>query len=249
MRRALDRALGGGSQILLVHSSLSALGHFKAGAEDILEALRERSGTLSLPTHSYCYPPEIGLPAPVFNAVSTPSRNGLLTEIFRTQKGVTRSIHSTHSLAMAGPLAEEMTAGHYLNDTPCGVGTPYARMIERGASALMWGVTFHSYTFFHTAEDAAGSPAAYESETLDRLRVVDENGKVQERNSRRQTRDPRRFAECGDLLERVGLVRRIPLGAGALLAVPDCAVVHDFLIERLKRMPDFLFRTSVMPLV
>ncbi|MEO8114125.1 MAG: hypothetical protein ABI655_07095, partial [Phenylobacterium sp.] len=85
-------------------------------------------------------------------------------------------------------------------------------------------------------------------ETADRLRVVDEAGVVQERVSRRQTRDPRRFAECGDLMERAGLVRRVQLAAGHLLFVPDCAKAHDFLVERLRRTPDFLFQACATPL-
>ena len=247
-RRALAAAMGQGADILFVHSSLSGLGHFTGGPQDILAALREMSGTLGLPTHSYTYPERPNEPAEVFDPATTPSQNGVLTEIFRAQPGVVRSIHSTHSLAMAGTLAGELTAGHYLSDTPAGAGTPYARMIEAKASALMWGVSFHSYTFYHTAEDAAGSPLAYEAETRDRLRVIDEAGQVCECLSRRQTRDPRRFAECGDLLERAGLVRRVPLGRGALLFVPDCAKAHDFLVERLRKTPDFLFLNCAAPL-
>jgi aminoglycoside 3-N-acetyltransferase len=247
-RRALDAAVGDGADLLFVHSSLSSLGRFTAGPSDILAALREVAGTLGLPTHSYTYPEILGEAAPVFDPASTPSQNGMLTELFRGQAGVIRSTHSTHSLAMTGPLAAELTASHHLNDTPCGAGTPYARMIERKASALMWGVSFHSYTFYHTAEDAAGSAFAYEPETRDRLRVVDDRGRVQERISRRQTRDPRRFAECGELMEKAGLVRRVQLGAGSLLFVPDCAKAHDFLVERLRKTPDFLYQTCATPL-
>lgn len=247
-RMALKAATGEGADILFVHSSLASLGRFTAGPEDVLAALREFSGTLGLPTHSYTYPAALGELAPVFDYVSTPSQNGLLTEIFRNQPDVTRSIQSTHSLAIAGPLAREIAGGHYLNDTPAGVGTPYARMVERKASALMWGVNFHSYTFFHTAEDAAGSAFAYENGTRDRLRVVDESGVVRECISRRQTRNPRRFAAAGELMERFGLVRRAPLGAGALLFVPDVSKAHDFLVERLRRTPDFLFLTCASSL-
>ncbi len=249
-RRALGQAVGqvGGADLLFVHSSLSGLGHFTGGPEDILAALREVSGTLGLPTHTYTYPEVLGEAAAVFDAATTPSHNGQLTEIFRAQSGVIRSVQSTHSLALAGPLAAQLTAGHYLCDTPAGAGTPYARMIEAKASALMWGVSFHSYTFYHTAEDAAGSPFAYEPETRDRLRVIDETGQPRECISRRQTRDPRRFAECGELMERAGLVRRTPLGKGALLFVPDCAKAHDFLVERLRKVPDFLFMNCAAPL-
>lgn len=248
-RRTLRDLMGEGTDILFVHSSLSRLGHFTGGPADILAALQEFSACLGLPTHTYTYPEVLGEAAPVFDPASTPSQNGLVTELFRRQPGVVRSIQSTHSLALIGPRAREITSGHYLLDTPCGAGTPYHRMIERKASALMWGVSFHSYTFYHTAEDAAVSAYAYEEHTRDRLRVVDENGHVRECLSRRQTRNLRRFAECGDLMERVGLVRRAQLGGGFLVFVPDCSKTHDFLVERLRKVPDFLYLNCTLPLV
>ena len=112
----------------------------------------------------------------------------------------------------------------------------------------MFGVTFQAYTLYHTAEDASGSERAYEQATIDRLRVVDETGQVRECPTRRQSRTPRRFAQCGDLMEHVGLVRRVQLGKGALLFVPDCAKAHDFLVERLRKIPDFLHLNCSAPL-
>ena len=215
-RRALQDVMGEGAELLFVHSSLSRLGHFVAGPLDILSALRSASGILGAPTHSYTYPKTLGAAASIFNAASTPSQNGLLTDLVMRQPDAVRSIHSTHSLALCGSHAVEITSGHYLCDTPCGAGTPYHRMVDRKASILLWGVNFHSYTLYHTAEDAAESAYAYEEHTRDRLRAVDENGNVRECISRRQTRNPRRFNECGKLMEKKGLVRRSPLGAGFL---------------------------------
>jgi aminoglycoside 3-N-acetyltransferase len=240
LRSALEQVTNGGTEILLVHSSLSSCGRFTDGPEGVLSAFREFCDTLCLPTHTYCYPTSPDEAGPLFDAVITPSQNGLLTEVFRTQPGVVRSIHATHSLAVSGPIAREVCADHYRQDCPCGSGTPYSRLIQRSASALMFGVTFQHYTFFHTAEFESGSEYAYEHGTLDRLRVVDENGAMRDCWSRRQYRGPMRFAEAGDLLERVGLARRVKLGRSALLFVPDCLRVHDFLVERLSSNPDFL---------
>jgi aminoglycoside N3'-acetyltransferase len=120
--------------------------------------------------------------------------------------------------------------------------------VQRQASVLMFGVTFHSYTLYHTAEDASGSEYAYELGTIDRLRVVDEGGQQIECLSRRQTRNPRRFAEVGNLLGRAGLVRWAHLKRGTLLFVPDCSKVHDFLVERLRITPDFLYQTCATSL-
>jgi aminoglycoside 3-N-acetyltransferase len=243
LRSTLARLVGGRSDTLVVHSSLSRCGYFTDGPVAVMQALREITGFLVLPTHTYCYPDAPDQAAPVFDAVNTPSRNGVLTELFRLQPDVHRSIHSTHSLAASGLGAPELTLRHYECDTPCGAGTPYDRLLRRGTSALMFGVTFHSYTFFHTAEDASGSSFAYEPDTVDRLRVRTEAGEERICLSRRQTRDARRFAETGELLERAGLVRSAMLREGRLLFAPDCVQVHDFLVERLRRTPDFLYQT------
>ena len=248
MRSTLERLTGGGREILFVHASLSTCGRFTAGPGDVLRGLREFCDTLVFPTQTYCYPSSPDEAGPLFNPETTPSKTGLLTEIFRMQTENLRSIHATHSLAASGALAEKICSGHYLHDTPCGAGTPYSRLVERGAAVLLFGVTFHSYTLFHTAEDASSSQFAYEHGTLDRLRVVDERGHERECLSRRQSRTPRRFAEAGHLIENVGLARRITLGRGTLLFVPDCSRVHDFLVERLKRIPDFLYESCASSL-
>lgn len=245
---ALATLTGGGTEILMVHSSLSACGGFTAGPEGVLSGLRKHCGTLVLPTQSYCYPVNPGEPGPLFQAATTPSQNGLLTEVFRSQPGVLRSIHATHALAVEGPMATEVCEGHYLNDSPCGPGTPYSRLIQRRVSALMFGVNFLYYTFFHTAEFESGSDAAFEHGTRDWLRVIDEQGVERDCFSRRQSRSPMRFAEAGELLEHKGLVSRAQLGRGVLWYVPDCSKVHDFLLERLRRTPDFLRHSCRSPL-
>jgi aminoglycoside 3-N-acetyltransferase len=242
MRSTLDRLIGK-SETLFVHSSLSSCGRFTAGPSDVLRGLGEFCDTLLFPTHTYCYPTSPSEAGCLFDRETTPSKTGLLTEMFRKQTGATRSIHATHSLAASGGLAQQICGDHHRHDTPCGAETPYSRLVARRASVLLFGVTFHAYTLFHTAEDASGSDYAYEQGTLDRLRVVDEQGERRDCWSRRQSRTPRRFAEAGSLLERLGLARRVALGRGDLLFVPDCSKVHDFLVERLRKCPDFLYQS------
>ena len=245
LRSVLGKVTQGGKEVLLVHSSLSACGHFTAGPDDVLRALSGLCDTVCVPTFTYCYPSSSDEAGPVFDPRSTASKMGVLTEMFRTQAAVSRSIHATHSLAASGIVAEQISSDHHRLDAPCGAGSPFDRLVQHRASVLLFGVSFHSYTLFHTAEDAAGSPYAYEEGALDRLRVIDETGKERDCWSRRQSRTPRRFEDAGGLLESAGLARRIALGRGMLTFVPDCSKVHDFLVERLKRTPDFLYQSCV----
>lgn len=248
LRASLASVIGEGADTLLVHSSLSSCGHFTAGPNDVLDALAETCRTLCLVTHTYCYPDIPGELGPVFDAHSTPSKNGILTNLFRGQAGVRRSIHATHSLAARGTSAAEVIEGHYRGDSPTGSGTPYLRLIARKASVLMFGVSFHYYTFFHSAEFDAESEHAYQAGITDRLRVIDEHGAVRECLSKRQNWSPMRFAEAGELLERKGLARKVALGREFLRFTPDSSKVHDFLVERLRRYPDFLRQSCVVDL-
>jgi aminoglycoside 3-N-acetyltransferase len=231
-----------------VHSSLKGCGNFIGGVSDILIALHEFTDTLCLPTHTYCYPATVGELGPVFDPASTPSKNGLLTEEFRTRPGVFRSVGATHSMAASGPRALALTEKHESLGGPCGEGSPWSRLIQQNASVLLLGVNFRAYTPYHTAEDAAGSPYAYQEGIIDRLQYLGKDGEVHEYRSRRQSWTPRRFAEAGDLLERVGLVKRIPLGRGHLSFVRDSAKVHEFLVHRLKTTPNFLYQDCATPL-
>jgi aminoglycoside N3'-acetyltransferase len=247
-RRALRDAVGDGREFLYVHSGLSSMGHFVSGPAAIATVLREFCDTLFQPTHTYCYPPSVDELAPIFDAGSTLSQMGLFAEVFRQQPGVVRSIHSTHSIAGEGVMAEQICAKHYECDTPCGPGTPYSQLVHRSGSALMLGVSFRYYTPFHTAEAESGSEFAFEPDELVRLRFNDETGQLQERLSRRQNRIVPRFHEAGDLLEQQGFVRRVPLGRSHLLFVSDMSKVHEFLVGRLHKIPDFLRSTCKAPL-
>jgi aminoglycoside 3-N-acetyltransferase len=248
LRAALDELLPNQVDVLFVHSSLSSCGRFTAGPNDVIDALKDRAASIGFPTHTYCYPAADNAQAPLFDRTTTPSRNGILTELFRQQPGVIRSIHSTHSVAFRGPDASQLCAGHYQCNTPCGEGTPYQRMLECSAAVLMFGITFHAYTLFHTAEDAAGSPFAYEATTIDPLRVLDEQGNLQTCPSKRQSRAPRRFREAGEHLVNLGLVKKIRLGRDHLYLATNSANVHDYLVDRLRVIPDYLYSTCTAPL-
>jgi len=114
------------------------------------------------------------------------------------------------------------------------------RLIAQKSAAMMFGVSFDCYTFFHSAEFDSGSEHAIEHGLIDRLRVIDENSVVRECLSKRLNRAPERFAETGELMERKGLVRKVNLGREFLRFVPDTSKAHEFLVQRLREFPDFL---------
>jgi aminoglycoside 3-N-acetyltransferase len=232
-------------RIVLVHSSLSACGYVAGGAAAVISAMRAwcAGSTLAMPTHSYCYPDSRGNLS-VFDARSTPSSVGAITNAFARQPGVLRSLHPTHSLAAEGPLAQALIAGHENCDTPCGAGTPYERLVNWDAGILMFGVTLECYTLFHTAEDAAKVPYLYEAKPYD-LKMNDPAGRVRTIRMQRQNMQvQRRFAELDSWFEKRGFLERRRLGRGQLLWIAHSRAAHATLVAQLVTDPFILASTQ-----
>ena len=101
--------------VVVVYSSLSALGFVEGGAATVVDALindvvRDRGGTLVLPTFSIAGTMAEHLRGGhVFDVRTTPSGVGAITEVFRQRPGVLRSVHPTHSVAALGPRGTWLT--------------------------------------------------------------------------------------------------------------------------------------------
>jgi aminoglycoside 3-N-acetyltransferase len=138
---------------LLVHSSLRSFGHVEGGAVTVIEALLELlggRGNLIMPTLSFS---SIDESQPYFDMDQTPSDCGIVTEMFRRYPGVLRSRHPLSSAAAFGPDAAYLTEGHL--DTPCGIQSPYSKVMEQGGKCLFIGARMKSNTMFHVAEEMA----------------------------------------------------------------------------------------------
>jgi aminoglycoside 3-N-acetyltransferase len=236
------------SEVLLVHSSLSGCGQVHGGARTVTDALRSwiAPASLAMPTHSYCYGGEDGAPT-YFDHKNTPSTVGAITDWFWRQPGVARSLHPTHSLAAAGPLAGDLCEGHERTQTPCGQGTPYEKLAQRKTSVLMFGARLDAYTLFHTAEDAAEVPYLYESRKSI-VSYTDDYGINWQYSLRRHNMlFLRRFAEMDSWFEQRALLLRGKLGLGELLYLPDAGKAHRMLVEELRRNPWLLVEEASRP--
>lgn len=142
---------------VMVHSSYDRFTGFRGRPLDAITRLQHAvgpEGTILMPTF-----PFDGLAVDyvargeVLDVAHTPSRVGLLTEVFRRLPDVVRSAHPTHPVAAWGARAEEMVADHHLARTPCGRGTPFARLLDCDGKILLLGTGIEAMSFFHTVEE------------------------------------------------------------------------------------------------
>ncbi len=143
--------------VLFVHSSFDRFRGFRGRLSDVIRILQNAvgpPGTLIMPTLPFDGSAiDYVRSGKVTDLARTPSRMGILTEVFRRQTGVVRSLHPTHPAAAWGSRRDEMLKDHALAQTPCGFHSPYYRLIDTDAKILMAGVGIAPLTFFHTIEE------------------------------------------------------------------------------------------------
>ena len=154
--RLHELGIGHGDTVL-VHSSFDAFEGFQGKPSDVITVLQAAVGTegaVMMPTMTFSGTAvAYARTDPLFDESRTPSRMGLLTELFRRTPQVLRSVHPTHSVAVWGVDAGAIAAGHHLARTPCGVGTPFDALLKRGGKIVLLGTDIGVLTFFHLLEE------------------------------------------------------------------------------------------------
>lgn len=165
LRRHLDQRCGSDFEVLMVHSSVNNLKPtFTGSALELLRTLIDWCGprrTLVMPAFCFGDPQFADTRTALearreFDLRRTPSQMGLLTELFRRWSGVVYSRHPVYRVSALGPLARELTRGHELAETACGVGTPFDFMAKVNTLILGLGKPFEVLTQVHHAEDLLG---------------------------------------------------------------------------------------------
>ena len=249
------QALGiGEGMVVLVHSSLSALGWVCGGPVAVIRTLLQTvgaDGTLVMPAHSgdlsdpagWQSPPApsawwdtIRATMPAFDPAITPTGSlGVIPELFRTWPGAVRSYHPSCSFAALGPHAGRIVAEQRLED-PMGEGSPLSAIYALGGHVLLLGVGrkvgHRNNTMLHLAERRA---LGADQETIPAGAPIVVDGVRQWVSYREPDIDEDDFDEAGAAFERQDTTTRTgPVGQARCTLLPVRPLV-DFAIPWLKR--------------
>jgi aminoglycoside 3-N-acetyltransferase len=233
---------------VLVHSSLSRLGHVLGGADAAVDALLDAVG----PTGTVIFPTLTGAredgpeDPPSIDVRTTPCWTGRIPETARQRPDAVRSIHPTHSVAAIGPGAERYTTGHELTETPCDRRSPYRRLIEEGGFILMLGATQSSNTTLHCLEELAEVPYHLQDDWTTG-RVVDAQGREHAvRNRLHLWRWRRDFEKIDRPLAAAGalIVGKVGQAAGRLMPARG---LHGTILPLMRADPFYLLPEGAHP--
>lgn len=174
--------LGRGDTVF-VHSSISGL-YIDFEPEEIYRMLLEivgEEGTLLFPCWHFTGRAEdyAKKPESVFNVKRSTSKLGFLSEFARRQKAAVRSMHPTNSVAAIGKNAETLLGEHHLDIYPCGIKSPFYKIMDYQAKIIGIGVSVNNLSFCHVIEDVMQDKYLIETRNKEiyHLKVIDMSGK------------------------------------------------------------------------
>jgi aminoglycoside 3-N-acetyltransferase len=228
---------------VLVHSSLSSIGWVEGGADTVIDALLaavSAAGTILMPALNGT-PQDSPKNPPRMDVRHTPCPKwiGIIPEAFRRREGVWRSLHPTHSLTALGARADFYTEGHEHCQTPCGEGSPYVKLIDRGGYILLLGCTQQSNTSLHALEELAEVPYHLQDEWTDGIVIDVEGREIVVRNRLHLWGWERDFTKVDEPLREAGAMREEMVG-NALCRLIDARAMREVLLPVLQKDPLWL---------
>ena len=143
--------------ICFVHSSLSSFGYVQGGADAVIDALLETTGsagTVVMPTFTFNHH-KTNI---AFDINNTASEVGRITEVFRKRDGAVRSAHICHSVAAIGPDAKECIGDGVKSFAE---ESAFHKLYKLDTWQLFLGVDFSVCTELHAVEECLQVPYRY----------------------------------------------------------------------------------------
>lgn len=190
---------------ILVHSSLSKMGYLENGPDTLIDALLEvigAEGNLLMPSSPNALLQLDYIKSnTLFDVQNSPSKLGVITEVFRKRNRVIRSLNATEPVCAFGPDAHFFTEGHFNELTPYTKKSPFYRLTEKNGKILYIGVTLtNAGTSLHLLEDAVDFKyPVYFSEVFD-FKIKDATGTIHEIKTKVHNPEYSKKRKCDELL-------------------------------------------------
>jgi aminoglycoside 3-N-acetyltransferase len=170
------------NSVVLMHTSLKAIGETEGRAEGLLETLTEyfteEGGLFLVPTHTWAnlkYPDEITM-----DMSSCETCIGVFPSVALRHPSGVRSLHPTHSMVAFGKKAEEYVAGEEFIETSTSAKGCYGKLFDYDGYVLLVGVGQERNTYIHAVEEMLDVPFRL-SENAVRTTIKLKNGEISER--------------------------------------------------------------------
>lgn len=159
---------------LFVHSGADWVAKVEGGPFSILKSLMKYmdKGTLMMPSFPIEGMAKDYIDNHTFSLKKTPSRMGLLTELFRRTENVRRSLHPTHSVCAYGIDADKLIENHHKCQFPFEASSPFGKLVDLRGQILLIGVGLEVLTHVHTVEDSMGKDFPKEVYDKQKRKVV-----------------------------------------------------------------------------
>ena len=163
--------------IVLVHSSLKAVGEVEGRGDGLLDILidyfTEKGGILCIPTHTWAF---VGDGKISLDLSEPKTCIGKLPDIAANRKGGVRTMHPTHSMAVFGDKArvEAFIEGESEITTPTSKDGCYGKIFKNNGYVLLMGVVHNRNTYLHSVEEILDIPNRISVNTLEmKIRLQD----------------------------------------------------------------------------
>jgi aminoglycoside 3-N-acetyltransferase len=180
-----------------------------------------------------------------FDVCHTPSRMGMISEIFRRQGDTERSLNPAHPILASGRLASWFVEGHEGCTYSCGPGSPFEKLLETDAKALFFDVELANLMFFHYLEHVVKDMLPFElyDPKVYQVTVIDPRGRqivVPVRAFSKTARASRRFGVLETELRLNNMIQSCRIGNTrlALVRIRDALEITQRLLGRGKYFYD-----------
>lgn len=165
-------------KIVIVHTSLKAIGETEGGGATLLDALIEYftkdGGLLCIPTHTWT--------SDIYDRRESFSCLGVLPTLAAAHPDAVRTLHPTHSLAVFGnkDKVEKFVEYEAYADSPANPKGCFGKMYENDGYVLLLGVNQTKNTFIHFVEELLKKPGRLTDYKVEKT-IIHKDGRCEKR--------------------------------------------------------------------